>query len=128
MLAAIKLGATTVGCELHDERYDKLMAMLEQLQVTDKAVAVKVPIQSMSLQDADVVFIYLLTTSNTIIAPQLEAQLQVGCRVVTHDFPFNNWSYDIADAVEAEGRTHAIYLYTIGNHLRHLSLASDAVT
>ncbi len=63
------------------------------------------------LHDADVVTLYLLTSSNERLRPVLEAQLKPGARVVSHDFEIRGWKPDQTDKMLVDGRPHMIYVY-----------------
>jgi len=60
-----------------------------------------------------VVTLYLLTSSNKMLKPNLES-LRPGSRVVSHDFEIDGWTPLKTERVRSDGRTHAIYLYEIG--------------
>jgi hypothetical protein len=79
------------------------------------------------LQSADVVFVYLLTASNTRITPILEKFCKKGCRIVSHDFTFGNWVGYEATTLRDEGRNHGIYAYEIGQHLDNSLAITPAV-
>ena len=46
----------------------------------------------MNVSDADVVTLYLYTTSNEMLRPNLERELKNGARVVSHDFEVRGWN------------------------------------
>jgi hypothetical protein len=57
--------------------------------------------------------VYLLPVSNDKVRPLLEKQLKKGTRVVSHDFPFRDWTPEKEITIEddGEGRSHTLYLY-----------------
>jgi predicted RNA methylase len=63
------------------------------------------------LKPADIVTLYLLTSSNERLRPILEKSLKAGARVVSHDFQMRGWKPNSIDTVDATGRTHTIYVY-----------------
>ena len=63
------------------------------------------------LSDADVVVLYLLTSSNELLRPILEKELKRGARVVSHDFEVRGWKPVRVVYSEVLGRTHSIYVY-----------------
>lgn len=79
------------------------------------------------LRKADVVFLYLLASSNNRIAATLEKYCKSGCRIVSHDFTFNNWTGYASERVTTETRTHGIHAYIIGDHKDVSLQASDVV-
>ena len=66
------------------------------------------------LSPADVVTMFLLTSSNERLRPKLEADLKPGTRVVSNQFPVRGWKP--VDVVKVrDGRMdHTIYVYEIG--------------
>lgn len=79
------------------------------------------------LRKADVVFVYLLGISNNRIAATLEKYCKLGCRVVSHDFTFQNWVGTASERIREGTREHGIYLYTLGEHLDTPLQASDII-
>lgn len=69
-----------------------------------------------SVSDATVVTLFLLTSVNQQLAPLLESQLQPGARVVSHEFRIPGWS-PVVYATVNDGRiSHDIYMYVVGLH------------
>jgi hypothetical protein len=66
------------------------------------------------LSPANVVTLYLLTTSNSRLKPNLEKYLKPGSRVVSHDFQVVGWTPVKVQKVQSGPITHTIYLYEIG--------------
>lgn len=64
-------------------------------------------------KDVDVVTLYLLPEVNLRLKPVLQKGLKAGARIVSHDFDMGDWAPEKTEKVEA-GRTHTIYLWTIG--------------
>ena len=63
------------------------------------------------LSGADVVTLYLLTSSNERLKPILEKDLKPSARVVSHDFEIRGWKPVKVDKMVVDGRPHMIYLY-----------------
>ena len=66
------------------------------------------------LSDANVVTLYLATTANDTLRPNLERYLKPFTRVVSYDYPIPGWKP--IETSETEGRTnavHTIYLYQV---------------
>ena len=57
------------------------------------------------------VVLYLLTSSNELLRPNLEKSLKPGARVVSHDFEVMGWNPMKVVQAQAHGRTHRIYVY-----------------
>ena len=67
------------------------------------------------LSPADVVTVYLLTTSNDRLKPNLEKYLKPGARVVSNDFEIRGWKPAEVVNMKAGNMTHTIYLYEVGS-------------
>lgn len=104
-----------VGVERDKRRAAVARALVKQMGVN--GIVLEQTIQETKLEDADVVFVYLLTSSNVRISGMLEEQLKPGARVVSHDFAFPSWRPYADRTVEVkDGRAHKVYAYRIGEH------------
>jgi len=63
------------------------------------------------LSPADVVTLYLLTSSNERLRPNLEKYLKPGARVVSNDFEIRGWKPADVVQIDAGGVMHNIYVY-----------------
>ena len=70
------------------------------------------------LSPADVVTLYLLTSSNERLKPALLKYLKPSARVVSHDFEIRGWKPATVRKLEVGGQTHSIYLYRIADVTR----------
>jgi hypothetical protein len=61
-----------------------------------------------------VVTLYLLTSSNERLRPNLERDLKPGARVVSNDFKIRGWKASGVVHITAGGLMHTIYVYEIG--------------
>ena len=64
-------------------------------------------------KDVDVVTLYLLPEVNLRLRPVLQKGLKNGARIVSHDFDMGDWKADKEEKVEAGGRDHHIFLWTV---------------
>lgn len=104
-----------VGIERDKRRAAVARALIRQMNVN--GVVLEQTIQETDVTGADVVFVYLLTSSNVKISGALEAQLKPGARVVSHDFAFPSWRPYAERHIEVkDGRRHTVYAYRIGEH------------
>jgi hypothetical protein len=67
------------------------------------------------LSPADVVTLYLLTSSNARLKPNLEKYLKPSARVVSLNFGMPGWKAARIETVHADRQTHTIYVYEM-NH------------
>jgi hypothetical protein len=112
--AAQKFGARAVGIEIDAELAKKSEARLQELALSNRAKVIQANLLEVDLSPASVVTLYLLTSANTMLKPNLEKSLKPGSRVVSHDFQIDGWTPVKTERVRGEGRTHTIYLYEIG--------------
>lgn len=113
LFAALDKGASACGYELHAGRYDALKAKIEAHPYRESACVFQCDIREAAIELADVVFLYLLQSSNATLAPKLLAECKPGALIVSHDFSMPDWTPEAIEHVAAEGRTHTIYAYRI---------------
>ena len=111
IMAVRKFRAKAVGIELSMPIVKEAMARVKALGLEDQIRIVHANLLKVDLRPADVVTIYLLTTSNELLRPNLERDLKAGSRVVSHDFQIPGWKPNVSEMIEAEGRSHKIYVY-----------------
>ena len=114
IMAARKFKARAVGIELSPELCKIATARVKALGLQDRVKIIHANMLKVDLRPADVVTIYLLTSANELLKPNLERDLRPGARVVSHDFEIRGWKPKAVEQVEAEGRPRTIYLYQIG--------------
>ncbi len=112
--AATKFDARAVGVEIRRDIYESTAAHVASLGLADRVHIIHGDALKTNLAPADVVTLYLLTSSNERLRPVLEAQLRKGARVVSHDFEIRGWKPEKTEKVLVEGRPHMIYVYKMG--------------
>jgi SAM-dependent methyltransferase len=115
--AATKFSARAVGVEIRRDIYETTLARVSSLGLSDKVLIVHGDALKTNLATADIVTLYLLTSSNERLRPVLEAQLRPGARVVSHDFEIRGWRPSQTEKVLVAGRPHMIYVYLMGQNL-----------
>jgi len=71
------------------------------------------------LSPANVVTLYLATTANDTLRPNLERYLRPSTRVVSYDYPIPGWkAVETSETEGHQGATHVIYLYEVPNSLK----------
>jgi hypothetical protein len=109
--AAREAGAATVfGYEREVNRYDKL----ENKYRHDEMVKVfNTDIRDADISGSDVVFLYLLGTSNAELKNKLLSEMKPGALVVSHDFAMPEWEPNEEVRVTCPDREHVVYVWTI---------------
>jgi len=104
--------AARVKClELRQDLAEKARA-----NARDKGVEVEViraDFFSHDIGDADIVYMYLLTSVNQKLRPKLEKELKPGTVVVTLDFPIPEWS-EVARVELPRSWQRTLYIYIVG--------------
>ena len=113
IMAAQKYHADATGVEFADDLYRQSMEKIRSLGLQKTARIIRGDIFKKDYSSANLITVYLLPTSNDKVRPLLEKQLKKGSRVVSHDFPFRDWTPDKEVTIEddGEGRSHTLYLY-----------------
>jgi predicted RNA methylase len=112
--AAQKFGARAVGIELRADLCRIATDRIKAMGLDDRVRMVQGNAMRVDLSAADVVTMFLLTSSNELMRPKLEKDLKPGARVVSNQFPIKHWKP--IEMVRAKDGTmeHTIYVYEIG--------------
>lgn len=71
------------------------------------------------LSPANVVTLYLATTANDTLRPNLERYLRPDTRVVSYDYPIPGWKpIETSETEGHQGAIHTIYLYEVPNSIK----------
>ena len=109
--AAQKYRAKAVGIEMSPDLCKYATAKIEKLGLQDLVKVLHANLLRVDLRPADVVTIYLLTSSNTRVRPILEKYLRPGARVVSNDFEIRGWKPKEVVHLKVENMQHTVYLY-----------------
>jgi len=113
IMAAKKFRARAVGVEISPKLVQEARRRIREEGLEDRCQVIQGDIREVDLRDADVVVLYLLTSSNELLRPRLEKFLKHGARVVSHDFAVKGWDPVRVLDVTAHGRVHQIYVYRL---------------
>lgn len=107
--AAARRGATALGVEIDGGLVARArsLARLEGLEA--RARFVRDDLFTVSLREADVVTLYLLSTVNERLKPKLLSEMKGGARVVSHAFDMGDWPPD----ARAEVSDKRIFMWTV---------------
>jgi SAM-dependent methyltransferase len=111
--AAQKFRARAVGIEIRRDIYEGTLARVASLGLSDQVRIVHGNALKYDLSPADVVTLYLLTSSNERLKPILEKDLKPSARVVSHDFEIRGWKPVTINKMVVDGHAHMIYLYRL---------------
>ena len=102
-----------VGVELSRDIYDRTCQKIKTLGLTDQITMIHGNALHTDLSPADAVTLYLMTSTNERLRPQMEHYLKPGARVVSHDFEIHGWKATQEETMHVEGRPHKIFLYVM---------------
>ncbi len=112
IMAAQEFGAKAVGVELDEGRYKDCVKKIHELHLEDRVKIIRGDLMKVDVSPANVITLYLLTSANEKVKPNLEHQLKNGARVVSHDFEMPGWKpAKVQEVTENYGYSHTIYLY-----------------
>jgi len=115
IMAAKDFGATSIGVELRDDLAKRALDSIQELDLAEKTRIVQKDIFAVNLSAANVVFLYLTTSANEKIKPKLEAELESGTRVVSHDYEILGWKPLKVDTFCENPKlgypSHTLYVY-----------------
>ena len=113
IMAAQKYQADATGIEMQDDLYRQSIQKIRTLGLDKTARIIHGDIFKQDYSTADLITVYLLPVSNDKVRPLLEKQLKKGTRIVSHDFPFRDWTpaKEVSIEDDGEGRSHTLYLY-----------------
>ncbi|MEL7244108.1 MAG: class I SAM-dependent methyltransferase [Cyanobacteria bacterium J06573_2] len=102
-----------VGIEINPDRISEANDNAKKAKVTDRVSFLNQDLFESDFSDATVMTLYLLPSLNVKLRPQLFKQLKPGTRIVSHDFDMGDWKPEQVERIEANGRTHVVYLWTV---------------
>jgi protein-L-isoaspartate O-methyltransferase len=112
--AAQKYGARGVGVEISPDLCERARKRIQSLGLEQRITMIHGSALRVDLRPADVVTMYLLTTSNERLKPNLEKDLKTGARVVSVEFPVRGWKPREVVTLNHAGIRHTIFLYEAG--------------
>ncbi|MEM3615285.1 MAG: methyltransferase domain-containing protein [Candidatus Methanomethylicia archaeon] len=110
-IAAREFKARAVGVEIRPQLVKQIEDRISMENLQGRVKIIHGNFFNVNISDADVVFLYLLTSVNERLKPKLEKELKPGARVVSHDFEMPGWRPVRVEVVSDDWSTHRIYLY-----------------
>lgn len=115
VIKALKEGAKKGICvELNSSLIEKAKGNAKLENVLDRIEFINDDFFKVSLSNATVVYMYLLTSVNKALRPKLESELMPGTRVITLDFEIPGWKPIQIVEVSLPMRTARLFLYVKG--------------
>jgi hypothetical protein len=111
--AARDFGARGVGVELEPRLVEQSRRLAARAGVADRAQFVQQDVFVTDVSPATVVTLYLGADLNARLRPRLLAQLKPGSRIVSHDFPIQDWAPARTITVQGPDRMHTLHLWTV---------------
>ena len=122
LMAAQEFCAKAFGVELDNERYSECVKKINELHLENRVNIIHDDQLKVDLSAADVVTLYLTTSANEKVKPNLELYLKNGARVVSHDFKMPGWNLaevqnieEVEEDISGEDGLfqflHSLYLY-----------------
>ena len=117
--AAKKYGARGLGVDIDPERIAESEANAKKEGV-EKLVTFRLQdALTVDVSNATVVTLYLLSSSNLKLRPNLTKQLRPGSRIVSHAFSMGDWEPEKTDTFQdANGSTRTLYLWRTDGKVR----------
>ena len=112
--AAEKYGTRGVGIDISPVRIEESREWAKKAGVEDLVRFFVGDATQTDISGATVVTLYLLPESNEILRPLMEAQLEPGARVVSHNYHIPGWEdreSASAELKDSTGKNHTIFLY-----------------
>ncbi|MBI4606817.1 MAG: class I SAM-dependent methyltransferase, partial [Planctomycetes bacterium] len=111
--AALRRGARGVGIDLDPALLDAARARAREAGVEGLVQFVLQDALAADVSAATVVTLFLSRRGNERIQARLRTGLRPGARVVSHCHPIDGWDPDRVLSVEAGGREHKVYVWTV---------------
>jgi SAM-dependent methyltransferase len=117
--AAKQYKVKAVGIEISSRLARIAAANVEGEGLSKRVKVIHGDFMRAELSEANVVTLYLATTANDTLRPNLEHYLKPNTRVVSYDYPVAGWKpIDTAVSEGHHGATHMIYLYEVPDSIK----------
>src|SRR5262245_50265285 len=113
--AAQKFKANSVGIEISDVLCKSTLKKVHALGLAARVKIINANALKVDLSPADVVTLYLLTSSNARLKPNLEKYLKPTSRVISLNFGMPGWKVARVETVRVDRQTHTSYAYEMNN-------------
>ncbi len=115
VIRAVKEGVKKGVCvEINSSLIERAREAAQKEGVADRIEFLNEDFFRVHLEDATVVYMYLLTSVNRALKPKLESELRNGARVVTLDFEIPGWKPVQVVEIALPSRMAKLFLYVKG--------------
>lgn len=111
--AAQKFRARAVGIEIQPLLAKSTAKRVADLGLESLVKIVQGNVMTYDLSPADIVTLFLLTSSNEKLRPVFDRSLKPGARVVSYAFEIPGWQPVLRESFQVEKMIHTIYLYEV---------------
>ena len=111
--AAVSHGVRGVGIDVDATLLEQARAQATAAGVSERLIFCQGDLFEADLQEATVVFIYLLPHLNLRLRPRLMEQLTPGSRIISHMFDMGDWPPDCQLHLESSEEDSTLYLWRI---------------
>ena len=119
LAAARQYNVKAVGIEISEKLARATAETVRKQGLQDRIKVVHGDFMRQDLSGANVVTLYLATTANDTLRPNLEHYLRPNTRVVSYDYPIPGWKpIETSDATGTMGTSHTIYLYQLPESIK----------
>ena len=112
-MAAEEFGARAIGVEIREDLVKRAVMKAKEKDLLGRVKFIHGNFFNVDIRDADVVTLFLLTSTNEKLRPKLERELKPGARVVSHEFEIRGWKPDKVVTLNDGLNSHRILLYKI---------------
>jgi SAM-dependent methyltransferase len=116
--AASRYKIKGVGIEISEHLAKTAAEKVKKAGLQNQIKILHADFMKTDLSDANVVTLYLATTANDMLRPNLERYLKPSTRVVSYDYPIPGWKAIETSATEGRSAQHTIYLYQVPNSIK----------
>ena len=117
--AAERYKVKGVGIEISKRLAETAAENVKKHRLQDEVKIIHGNFMQTDLSPANVVTLYLATTANDTLRPNLEHYLHPNTRVVSYDYPIPGWKpIETSETEGHQGAVHTIYLYEVPNSIK----------
>lgn len=116
--AASRYKIKGVGIEISEHLAKTAAEKVKKAGLQDQVKIIHADFMKTDLSNANVVTLYLATTANDMLRPNLERYLKPSTRVVSYDYPIPGWKAIKTSATEGRSSQHTIYLYQVPDSIK----------